>query len=39
MVEADRSARPDLAVTAVIAAQTALAFVFDPRYHDFPTPR
>lgn len=25
-----------LAVTAVIAAQTALAFVFDPRYHDFP---
>src|SRR3954469_14234871 len=26
-----------LAVTAVIAAQTALAFVFDPRYHDFPS--
>lgn len=25
-----------LAVTAVIAAQTALGFVFDPRYHDFP---
>src|SRR3954463_7120534 len=25
-----------LAVTAVIAAQTALAFVLDPRYHDFP---
>ena len=25
-----------LAVTAVIAAQTALGFVFDPRYKDFP---
>jgi glucan 1,3-beta-glucosidase len=25
-----------LAVTAVIAAQTALGFVFDPRYRDFP---
>jgi glucan 1,3-beta-glucosidase len=25
-----------LAVTALIACETALGFVFDPRYHDFP---
>jgi hypothetical protein len=25
-----------LAVTAMIAAETALGFAFDPRYHDFP---
>ena len=36
MVEAHRRAGLTLAVTAVIAAQTALAFVFDSRYHDFP---
>jgi len=28
-----------LIVTTLIGAETALGFVFDPRYRDFPLPR
>ena len=35
-VVAGRHSRPVLAVTTLIGAETALGFVFDPRYRDFP---